>query len=223
MGNISYHPDYAPRDLLVLTDADGDSNPGLAVLSVDDNTLQSKIEIRSLTGNLIKNSWLGNTFDSTAFVTSASIFSNTNGALAEIAVLQKKRSGDGKRIAIIDVFSGEFERAVGYNWQYNSIGAKAISDINGNGENEFVILGEKATSGGNVSQPAKAEVRDSSTGALVANVWQGLDMAAQDLDIMLDINGNSTPEICTLMQNGDELIIYIKDSLTGEAISTINF
>ncbi|MGB3620329.1 MAG: hypothetical protein WBA20_03195 [Ketobacter sp.] len=93
VGNISYQPDYVPLDLLVLADVDGESYPGLAALSVDGNTLQSKIEVRSLTGNLIQNSWLGKKFDSTAFVTSASTFSNTNEALTEIAVLQQKAFG----------------------------------------------------------------------------------------------------------------------------------
>lgn len=220
LSTISFHPEFTARDFTVIDDINGDQIPELAMLGTNLATQQSKIEIRSLADELINNIWLGKTFDAQSFVLPATASSGYTVTPGEIAVLQSKRKGNGKRIAVINATSGVIDRVIGFNWQYDSSRALALEDYNGNNFSEFAILGKRILPNNADNRPVKVEIRDSTTAGLIANIWQVSHGSLTDFDILPDINGNASPEIVTLIDNNGTVTAYIKDSLNGDVIAT---
>lgn len=218
---VAFNPNFTPRDFTVVDDIDGDQAPELAMLGTDLTTQQSKIEIRSLTGKLVKNIWLGRDFYSRGFVSPASTYTGYTAATGKIAVLQSKTTVDAKRIAVIDAAAGNIEYVVGFNWRYGSSAAVALDDYTGNGYSEFAVLGARVMPNAAGKQPVKVELRDSATASLISNVWQGSKGEVKSVDILPDINGNTAPEIVTLISEDDVLTVYVKDGLTGDLITTL--
>jgi hypothetical protein len=104
MFRVSFNPNFSPKDVALVQDLDGDDRPEIALLSVNDSKGQSKVEIRSLDGNLIKNLWPGNSHKAEFFVEPQLDDRFAPVPAAELAVVQVKAEGKGVRVVATMLF-----------------------------------------------------------------------------------------------------------------------
>lgn len=219
LASVSFNPNFTVKDFSFVEDLNGDTLPEIAVLATDDNNT-SKFEIRSLNGDLIKNIWLGKSYNSTQMVTLPASTDNQPTLTSALGALQTKINSSGLTVRVMDPLTGDEIQAVNYNANFNPITAKAIPDINSNGTPEIALLGSN-TDSGTGETTTKIEVKDSHSGNLVKNIWQNKTVTPIDLTIVADINGNGSPETVTLVKQNDNYKAVVKDSLTGELLDTI--
>ncbi len=90
-----------------------------------------------------------------------------------------------------------------------------IQDINNNGAPEIVVLGDS---------PARAEVIDSLSGALLGAATFSDSYQSVDLEVVPDLNGNQIPELAVLQHlSGSITRVEIRDFLTNVLINTLYF
>ena len=220
LASVYFNPYFDPTDFSFVEDIDGDTLPEVAVLGTNSSNT-SKFEIRSLQGKLIKNIWLGKSYNSTQLLT-LPVVENEEPALATaLGALQTKVNGNGLAIRMMDAASGEEIQAVSYNWRFSPITAVALPDTNSNGTPEVAVLGTKTDSATGESA-TKIEVKDSYSGNLVKNIWQYKTVTPIDLTVVPDVNGNGNKETVTLVERNDTYQLIVNDSKTGELLYTIN-
>jgi len=91
-------------------------------------------------------------------------------------------------------------------------GAEIMPDINGNGAPELVVLGTGS---------AKAEVRDTLTGAQLSGVDFGSGLVPVDLKLVGDQTANGVPELAMLGE--DPAQVRVRDGLTGQFDNDLTF
>ncbi len=145
--------------------------------------------------------------------------SNGNGS-KEAAVLRVHPTTDAVNVLIKDTGTGRKVSRLGFDPQYPPLKMVILSDLNGNGSDEVVVLGPKA-GGGN----QKAVVKDGKTNELIRRLFFNKTFVAQDMDVCPDINGNGAQELVMLgkRESDGKLKAFIKDARTGELIGRINF
>jgi hypothetical protein len=97
---------------------------------------------------------------------------------------------------------------------------ETIGDVNGNGAGELVVLGRYPGTGG---QPM--DVKDAATGEQLRRVWFNRSFPVQDATQCPDVNGNGSPEIGVVGQreSDGQVVVFLKDPLTGERVRRIQF
>lgn len=221
LGSASFNPNYTPIDIALIQDLDGDSVPEIGLLS---SKQSSKIEIRTLTGTLIKNIWLGDTYKPTHLVPLPPADAVNSFEAETLGVVLSKINGNGLAVKILDPVNGDTLHSVGYDWHYQPVKALALSDISANGAAEIALLGEYITSNTNTaSTKSKVAVRDSSSGQLIRNVWQIRNATPVDMTVIPDVNGNQAPEIVTLMDSNTHFRVHIKDSQSSQLVDSFYF
>ncbi len=136
----------------------------------------------------------------------------------EAAVLRTK--DNQVNVLIKDTQTARKVSSLGFDANYPPIKMAIVSDLNGNGSEEIVILGRRFN-GGN----QKAWVKDGKTNASLSQVFFNKYFIGQDMDVGPDINGNGAQELVMLGRRGSDgkLRAFIKDARTGELIGRINF
>ncbi|MVF14217.1 hypothetical protein FT643_18930 [Ketobacter sp. MCCC 1A13808] len=224
IAKIPFNPTFNPKDFTLLQDINGDSISDFALLSTSPESQFSKLEIRDKGGVLIKNVWLGDTYDSSQIIPLPPTLDSQASSATEVAVLQAKLNGAGVRVAIADPLAGNVVRTIGFNESFDSITARAIADVDGNGAPELAVFGKSTLDGQN-----KVEIRDSLSGELIGNLWNWKSLTPMDITVIPDVNGNSEPEIGIFSgeaaDNDPEdfdFTVLIKDTLTGQKLDQID-
>lgn len=92
-----------------------------------------------------------------------------------------------------------------------------LPDLNGNGDPEIAILNEQA------SGQVVVKIRDTITGAVVNNLFYGLQYDPVAMDLVADYSGNGLPEIAVLgSETGTDAVrVQIKDAQMGTFLDNI--
>jgi len=224
VSRVAFNPNFIAKDFILLQDSNNDALNDVALLGINPADNQNKLEVRTTNGSLVKNVWLGKNYDSLQLIPLPSTFDGDTPASSQVAVLQEKASGAGVRIAIADPTVGTVVRTIGFNENFAPITAKAIADVNNNGEPELAVFGEDPDSGN-----IKVEIRDSLTGELINNLWGWQSLIPLDIAVLPDTNGNGSSEIGLLGSevfdfdpDNFDFTVLVKDSQTAEQIDQIN-
>ena len=212
---LSFNDNYIPRDLAVWPHG-GSAAVGVLGESKEP-TRGDKVEVRDLdTGKIIKHLWVGKPWDLLQMDLLADL--NGNGS-PELAVLREHQDDQSVSVLPVDTANGTRFRQLGFDPNYRPVRLRVLDDINGNGSEEIAVL---AVRRGCCNQ--KVWVKDAKTGQSIKMVYFGTQYIGEDMDISPDINGNGAPELVVLGRRDDGVLrAYIKDSKTGEFISSVGF
>ena len=97
---------------------------------------------------------------------------------------------------------------------------RSIGDINGNGADEIVFLGQRENTGA-----IKAVVKDSASLNRINAVYFAKDMQPIDLVTCPDMNGNGSQELAVVGRRDSDgrLRVAVKDSRTNERLGKVVF
>ena len=112
-----------------------------------------------------------------------------------------------------DVLSGELVGGAVFADRFMPIDLAVLPDLNASGVSELGMLGTGSI---------KVEMRDAVSDVLVNDLWFPERFSPRQALSLPDLNGNGTPETGVVLNSADETDqVFIKDSLTGEAISHV--
>ena len=213
-GQLSYSTaNFVPEDLSVL-----DTLPAqVAVLFENKDPLKlDKVTLKdSSTGRTLKNVWYGKGWD----VLQLEVMTDLNGnGSAETAVLRTK--GNRVNVLIRDSKTGLLIGSQGHSTGFQPVGMAVIPDLNSNGSEEVIVLGQKEQEGN-----IKATIKDGRSRALIQTVYFNKNLTPLDFSVCADMNGNNNPEIVVLAKrdSNGELQLIVKDSMTGQLVGKVNY
>jgi len=183
--------DAGPDPVLAFTSApnvQGNGNEAIAVLSRQSNgAIRSRV-FNAESGALVSQSGLGGVFSGNDIA----VISDTSGNNEpDLAILGVNSSG-AARVQIRDAATGAFVRSISFGTVKEVVRLREMADISGNNKPELAVLSLQP------SGQSRVQIRDSVTGLIVANVFNGTLYRPVDLDILNDVNNNGDPEVATL-------------------------
>jgi hypothetical protein len=219
VSKVSFNPTFTPKDLALVQDQNGDGQVELAMLAVQESRGLNKIEVRTLQGQLIKNIWPGNRFQAQFFAGVQASQDAQPVAAEQLAIVQQKQAGNGLRVSTVDIGLGRVVSIKGLNWRFNPVKSIMLQDINGNSSPDLALLSQQQMAA-NSSQigTSKVEIIDSKTGRLSNQLWQPRNNPVYDIAAVSDVSGNAIPEIATLMQLDDKLVVRVQDSASNQQL-----
>ena len=166
----------------------GNGNEALAVLSRQSNgAIRSRV-FDAVSGSLVSQSGLGGVFSGNDIV---SIDDTSGNNEPDIAILGVNSNG-GTRVQIRDASTGVLVRSLSFGSVRDAVRLRELADISGNNKPELVVLSLQA------SGQSRVQARDSVTGLIVGNVFNGSLYRPVDFDVLVDINNNGDPEVAVL-------------------------
>jgi len=189
---IDFGATYAPLEVAMVPDLDGNGAPELALLRFTADA-QVQVEVRDTRTGERRTAL---TFAAAFLPKRLAVVPDLNGnGAVELAVLGIHGSTGAVAAEIRDARTGVRLRQVYFDKTYQPLDFAVIADVNGNGAAELAVLGIKSG-----SQP-KVELRDTQSGQLVKNLWSPKIFTPIALAAIPDTNGNGTPEIAVLGRN----------------------
>jgi len=214
-----FDPRFVGKRIFVQPDQNGNGAQELAALLLDNPGEGSdKLEVRdSLTNELLRQIWLGNSFTARDAVRLPG--SSVSGE-SEIAVLREQTSSGSVNIIVANTASGASRPQIAYNPGYAPIALLALSDMNGNDSVELGVLGVHRSDGS-----VRLEIRDSQTRRYVRSVYFGKQFVPLDVIALKDMNGNGVDEVAVLgRRDRDGLFrVTISDARLNRTLQVINF
>lgn len=112
---VNFNAGFTPLKLVVIPDFSGNGEPELAVLGLNEQTGESKAEVRDAdTGEFLNNVWWSQDYPALDMVTIPDV--NNNGSDELVAV--GKRESDGKiQVFVKDAETNQLIRTVGFSYQ----------------------------------------------------------------------------------------------------------
>jgi len=216
--NVYFSNMFTPLAFEVLPDINANGSPELAVLSTDWSTGKVVVQVKdSSTGLLVKNVYFSTVFEPMAIEVAPDI--NANGS-PELAVLSMNR-GTGKVVVQIkDSFTGLLVKNVYFSDVFEPLAMEMVDDLNANGSSELGLL-----SVNHDTAKVVVQVKDSSTGLLIKNVWLSTALAPLALQATPDLNANGSCELAVLSVDscGGKVVVQVKDPFTGLLVKNIWF
>ena len=133
----------------------------------------------------------------------------------DIAVLVYDALANTVSATIKDAEDDHLIQQISFNVNRVPVAFEAITDIDGNGAPELVVLSE---------DPLEAEIRDSLSGALQSTVVFNPANTFIDLAVLNDQNGNGASELAVLSQSTQGAVnVEIQDALTNQLLNNVGF
>jgi len=206
---------YAPLDLAVVPDQNGNGAPELALLGWRATDSRVQVELRdTLTGERLTAVAFNPAFAPQRLAVLPD--RNGNGAV-ELAVLGIKAGNGAIAAEIKDAATGAGLAQVFFAKTFRPVDFAAVADANGNGAAELAVLGVNAA-----GQP-RVELRDSSSAALVKVLWSPNWTTPLNLAELPDANGNGTPEMAVLGQGRSSVLVKTADTGTGDQLGFVYY
>ncbi len=210
------HVIYNTDDVVVLPDFNGSGAQEIAPIRRRLPSLTGRVQVRETdNGSLLRSYsyFSGYTPLSMIMVDDR----NANG-VPDLAAIQRRNSDGRTLIEVRDASTGASTGNVWFSPAHEAVAAAAIPDISGNSVQEYVVLMVR-----NSDNALVAQVRDSTSGTFVGNVFFSAGFHPIDMAIVPDVNGNNAPEIAVAMaQSGSGRgIVQVRDSLTGASLASI--
>ena len=211
ISSIDFGPDPAIA-VSVIDDVSGNGVPEIAVLGIRPAGAV-RVQIKdALTGASVNDLFYGSAFVPVDMAVLPD--SNGNGA-AELAVLGRSASG-GVRVQARDALTGLATSTTYYGSNARPIDVVVIPDVSGNDAPEIVVQGLVTA-----SNQARAQMRDSSSGAFLRNLFFGSAYRPQKLTVVPDLSGDGIPDLAQLASRPDTgaVRVQVKSTSDGATIS----
>ncbi len=208
---------YVPVALEVLPDSNGNGAPEYALLG--QNTDSGSIQVRvldAISGNVIRNLYWG---DKTDAVDLAVIPDISGNAQPEFAVVERTLATGRVRAQLKDSVTEASVGKISFSPVLSPFAIEVVADINGNGASELAMGGVRDDTGA-----TQIQLRDTITGAVVKNLFLGMQNFAIDMAVVPDTNANGFPEFVILVELAEgSARAKVWDSSTGTFIRNVFF
>jgi len=200
---------YAPLDLAVVSDQNGNGAPELALLGRNAANSHFQVELRDTrTGERLT----AVAFNPAFAPQRLAVLPDGNGSgAAVLAVLGINASNGAIAAEIKDARTGAGLGKVFFAKAFRPVDCAVVADASGNGVAELAVLGINAS-----GQP-RVELRDSASAALVKVLWSPKWTTPLNLAELPDANGNGTPEVAVLGR-GRGGAVLVKTADAGTAV-----
>ena len=213
---------FDPIDVAVVADLNGNGVPEVQILGKHKDPARSdKIEVHDLfTGELLHEYYAGRGWR----LPQQTVLANIEGGSGpEAVLLRSSETIDYQDVVLRDITSAmpvPRARFIGYDPQMTSIRVSSINDLNGNGTDEVVVLGQRQNAG-----KIRAVVKDGSSRQWLNSVYFANDMTPLDMVICPDVNGNGTSELAVVGERNldGKLRVNIKDPGTNKSLGRVLF
>ncbi len=213
---------YALIDLAVVPDQNANGAPELALLGRNAATADMQVEVHdTLSGDRL-HAIVFDLVDRTP--KRLAVLADPDGGTAQLAVLATALTADGDRYAamqIRDARTGAWVGDVQFDPDYEYRGFAVVADANGNGAPELAMLGIKKTRfqyGMN-----KVELRDSSSGLLVRDLWSQTGADPLDLVEVPDAAGVGPSDVAVLERWGAKVVVKTTDTGTAAKVGFVYY
>jgi len=209
---------FKPLALDMVPDLNSNGSSELAMVSVHPDSGMVVGQVKdSSTGLLLNNTWFGSVFAPVALMTVPDL--NTNGS-SEVAMLGANWSTGKVVMQVRDPLTGLSVVNIWFSDAYAPLAMDVVPDINSNGAPELAVLSTDWGTGKVVVQ-----VKDSSTGLLVNNVWFSDAYEPMALEVVDDQNANGFSELVVLSMDRStgKVVVQVKDSSTGLLVNNVWF
>jgi len=214
LNTLSFGARFEPRQVFALPERNGSAAVGV-VLSEVGKTDRVVIADPD-TGATLRTLWAGGDLLQAAAVADR----NGNGA-PEVALLWRNRTVSGTHLWVIDSASTERLAALaGFNSDFTPLKFVAVSDLSGDGVEEYAVLGRQPLTG-----QVTVSISNGATGTWVNRLWYNRDCVPLDLASLPDSNGNGAPELALLGRCGPagSPRVFIKDARSGALLKRIDY
>ena len=208
---------YVPVALEVLPDSNGNGAPEYALLgqSTDSGSIQVRV-LDAISGNVIRNLYWG---DKTDAVDLAVIPDISGNAQPEFAVVERTLATGRVRAQLKDSVTEASVGKISFSPVLSPFAIEVVADINGNGASELAMGGVRDDTGA-----TQIQLRDTITGAVVKNLFLGMQNFAIDMAVVPDTNANGFPDFVILVELADgSARAKVWDSSTGRFIRNVFF
>jgi hypothetical protein len=143
-----------------------------------------------------------------------------NGKPAVAMLLHDPASGKTAAQVVDAATNGWVSTIAGYNVAYTPMKLVAVSDLTGNGIEEYAVLGRNPATG-----QVTAEIRDGHDAKRISRFWFNKDCTPLDMVSIADVNGNGAGELVMLGRCGADgkLRAFVKDAKTGALLRRLDF
>ncbi len=214
INTIFYGTAYAPLDMAVMPDTDGNGAPELVVLGADASNGVRAQARDALTDAATSTVFFGN--NATAIDVAVLPDITGNGA-PEIAMHARVNLSNQTRIQLRDSATRALIRQLFFGVLYAPVHFAVIEDISGDGIPELAQLAQRADTGA-----VRIQVKDPVDGKTLSNAFTGSTDTPVEIVGTADVNGNSSPDIGLLVQDAGGVAKVIKrDGATGAFIGNV--
>ena len=198
--------------MVVIDDVSGNAAPEIAVLGTrPDNNV--RVQVRdSVTGAILNSVFYGVAYSASDIA----VLPDTDGnGAAELMVVGANAPG-GVRAQARDAVTDAQTSTTFYGSKVPPQDVLTLPDVSGNGEPEVLMHGRVT-----VNSQGRAQMRDTSSKALVRNLFFGTAYAPVELAVIEDLSGDGVPDIAQLGRRGDSgaVRVQVKRTDTGATIS----
>jgi hypothetical protein len=199
--------------MAVIDDISGNGMPEIALLGTrPDNNVRVQVK-DSATGAKVNNIFYGSAYSAVDMTVLPD--TNNNGA-DELLVVGADGSG-GVRAQARDSLTDAETSTTFYGNDVPPMDVLTIPDVSTNGEAEVLMNGRVTA-----SNQGRAQMRDSSTRALLRNIFFGATYAPVGSAVVNDVSGDGVPDLAQLAKRTDTgaVRIQVKRTDTGATVST---
>ena len=210
---------FIPMGLRVMDDISGNNKAEIIELGLhpDNNKGVAKV-YDAFTGTLVKLVWYGPVFNTKGLV----VLPDTNGNGKPDLVLLGLHPTNGKVLAHVrDSLTGAWIRYVWFGTDYHPLDLKCVGYVNNNWRPDLGLLGVDNTTGNTVVKVMDAYLKTT----IRTTTFFSSGETPLAFEKLPDMDGNGKPELAVLAVDPSDGNVYVsvKDSFTGEAISTISY
>ena len=217
--NVSFANSFAPQQVEVIPDLDGNGVPELGVLGVGTSNGKVRVQIKDpLTKNIFSNVFFSKSYIPRQFVLISDDIDNSGSP--ELGVLGVDASNGKVRVQIKDASTGALLKNISFNKDYTPYQFEVIPDTGGSLFSDIGVLGVNVNTGA-----VRIQIKDSSTGVLLKNITFNKNYTPYQFEVIPDTSGNMISEVGVLGVNANSGAVraVIKDASNGLWLRSIHF
>jgi hypothetical protein len=136
-------------------------------------------------------------------------------------MLWRPAAADATQVWVVDAVNNQrVATLAAFNPDYDPLKLVVVDDLNGNGAQEYAVLGRKPATG-----QVNTTVLDGATGRWLNQIWYDRACMPLDLVSIADLNGNGAAELVMLGRCGTAKVLraIVKDAKTGQVLNRLDF
>ncbi len=221
INNLWFAPRFEPRQAITLPDLNGNGSAEVGVVLTKADEPDRVVIHDSLTDEKVSvlMPWAPqHGFD---LLQALPVPDADGNPTAKVALLLHEAASGKTLVRVTDALTNaQLAMVRGFNPDFEPVKLVLVSDLNGNGSEEYALLAREPDTG-----QVKASIRDGASNEAINTVW--FDKACTPLDMVSidDINANGAQELVLLERCGAEGTLYavVKDAGTGERLNILKF
>lgn len=221
INNLWFAPSFDPRQVVTLPDLNGNGSAEVGVvLSKADET--DRVAIKDTrTGERVGTLMAWQPQQGFELLQALPVPDADGNPTGKVALLLHEPATGKTLVRVTDAATNaQLAMVRGFNPGFDPVKLVAVSDLNGNGAEEYALLARDPDTG-----QVHAKVLDGASSELISTLWFSKDCVPLDMVSVADINANGAEELVMLGRCGAEaqLKAVVKDARTAEALNRIAF